>query len=449
MTTRVRVRMVFLRWALLLVAVHVQAAVPSVVSVQGELGQITGGVATNVTGTSKEMTLRIYAATNSPTALFGRTKVPVLLEQGRFAAEIGNGAGLTNALAGATYSSFIDMISDATNNVFYLGLQPTGLATNMFPLMRLQSTPFALVAGDVKQATRTFDVLDGTATLGTLIVQGAADLKGPVTFDAASAPVFLQPTTIAGDVNVTGGTTTLSALTVEGSSVISNAALNSVNVSGNTTVNGSLAVAAGMTTVTGEVTMAAAKVLTVTNSLTVSGKLTASTFQAINVKVTPAFTLPSTAKVKQIFGERKCISLPTNVVPISDSDWSNMFYQVTTTADAGTSYGYWKAPQDCFISANFVVGRYDNGEQRNKPISVKSTAPAAIHDKGDYFVTDDYIALTYHRYDVTGSYAAHKGNLCILMKKGTYLCWYSDYDNQDTVFGQGYMREISVLYFAK
>lgn len=441
--------MFFSGWASLMVAVHVQAAVPSVVSVQGELGQITGGVATNVTGTSQEMTLRIYAATNSPTALFGRTKVPVLLDQGRFSTEIGNGAGLTNALTGATYSSFIDMIADATNSAFYLGLHPTGLATNMFPLMRLQSTPFALVAGDVKQATRTFDVLNGTATLGTLIVQGEATLNGSVTFEAASAPVFLQPATIEGDVKVTGGTTSLSALTVDGSSVISNAALTSVNVSGMTTVNGSLTVDAGMTTVTGDVTMAEGKVLTVTNSLRVSGNLQASTFQAENVTVTTAFTLPATAKVKQIFGERKCISSLTPTVPTSDAGWSNTFYQVTTTTGAGTSYGYWKAPQDCFISANFVVGRYYNGEQNWKPILVKSTAPATIFNKFDYFVEADYIAKTYHRYDVTGSFAAHKGNLCILMKKGTYLCWYSDYNNQDTVFGQGYMREISVLYFAK
>lgn len=437
----------FVMVALLGATGGLQAAVPSVVTVQGELGHISAGVATNVAEVSQEMTLSVYSDTNAPSALFGRTKVPVLLEQGRFVAEMGNGASLTNAQSGATYSSLVDMLADASGTTFFLGLKPTGLAANLFPMMRLQSVPFAFVAGDVKQATRTFEVRNGTATLGSLIVQGQTDLKGPVTFDATSTPVFNQQVSIAGDVKVTSGVTTFTAMTADRSSTINNATVNGVTVMGGVvTVNGNLAVNSGLTTVNGALTMSAGKTLNVLSNLTVSGTLSATSFQAKDVNVTDVFTLPTAAKLKQVFGLRACVTNKVTTPPATDAGWSNSFYQVTSTGSgAGSSVGYWKAPQDCFVSANYVVGRYGTGEEPIKPIALMNTAAT---DYSTIVSTANAIALTYIRHDLASSFAAQKGSICLFMRKGQYLCWYSGYDNEETVFGAGYMREISVLYFA-
>ncbi len=432
--------------ALLVATEGLQGAVPSVVTVKGELGRISAGVATNVTGNSQEMALSIYSSTNAPTALFGRTKVPVLLDQGGFVAEMGNGSSLTNVRSGAAYSSLVDMLADASGNTFYLGLQPTGLAANLFPMMRLQSMPFALVAGDAKQATKTFEVLNGTATLATLIVQGQTELKGPVAFEASSAPVFNQQVSIAGDIKVTSGVTTLSAITVERSSTINNATVNGVTVSGgDLTVNGNLAVTSGLTTVNGVLTMSPGKTLTVLSNLTASGTLNATSFQARNVNVSSAFTIPKGAKLKEVFGLRACVTNKVTTPPATDSGWSNSFYQVTSTSGVGTSVGYWKAPQDCFISASYVVGRYGTGEEPVKPIALMSTSTT---DYSTIANEANCIVLTYIRHDLSNTYAAQKGSVCLFMRKGQYLCWHSGYDNEETVFGSGYMREISVLYFA-
>jgi len=434
--------------ALLTTSATLRAAIPPMVTVQGELGQITAGEATNVIGNSQEMALNIRSATNATTVLFGRTKIPVLLEQGRFVAEIGNGAGLTNAPSGAIYSSFADMLADEVGNQFFLGFQLTGFSTDLFPMMRIQSVPFALVAGDAKQATRTFDVLNGTATLSKMIVQGETRLRGSVTYEAASSPVFNEPVSISGNVNVTDGATTLSALTVDGASMVLRATLNSVNVSGGaTTINGNLTASSGMTTVNGATSIASGKKLSVANNLTFSGDLNASSFQAPALKVTSAFQVPATAKIKQVFGERKCISDVTTTPPPTDSGWSNAFYQVTSTStsSAGSSYGYWKAPQDCFVTANYVVGRYNVGEQYPRPIALMDNPSTDYHVLTD---TANCIAKPYIRHDLGYSMAAQKNAVCIFMKKGQYLCWFSGFNNSGTVFGAGFMREISVLYFA-
>ena len=424
-----------------------QATVPQMVTVQGELGQITAGVATNVTGQSQEMALSICSATNAATVLFGRTKVPVLLEQGCFVAEIGNGAGLTNALSGAKYSSFADMLADEVGNQFFLGISLTGLSGDLFPMMRIQSVPFALVAGDAKQATRTFNVLNGTATLSKMIVQGETALRGSVTYEATSSPVFSQPVSISGDVNVTDGETTFSALTVDGASTISQADLNSINVSGGAaTINGLMSTdETYMTTVTGGITVANGKALNVSQNLTFSGDLSASSFQAPELKVTSAFQVPTTAKIKQVFGERKCITAIVTTPPTTDSGWSNAFYQVTTTSTPGSSYGYWKAPQDCFVTANYVVGRCHTGVQDPKPIALMDTPSTSY---STLLNVANCIAKGYIRHDLGYAMAAQKNTVCIFMKKDQYLCWYSDFNNFGTVFGTGFMREISILYFA-
>lgn len=432
--------------ALLLPSVTLLADVPALVAVQGELGQIKSGAATNLTQSSQAMDLMIYSGTNQSTTLFGRTNVIVQLEQGKFAAEIGNGAGLANAVSDAPYSNLPDLLADAPGSSFSLGFRPAGFASDLFPAMRLQSVPFALVAGDAKQATRTFEVRNGTASLGRLIVQGETALKGPVTFEASSTPVFSRAMSVAGEIKVTGGSTAFASLTVDNSASISNATLNGVTVSGGpATINGALTVSSGMTTVNGTTGLDPAKTLTATSNLTVRGALSAASLQAQDLTVNGTFSLPATAKIKRVFGERACIATAVSTAPTTDSGWSNSFYQVTLTSGAGSSKGYWKAPQNCFVVANYVVGRYTTGEQNAKPIALMTSAST---DYATLCTEANCIAKTYCRLDLAESYAAHKGAICIYMKKGQYLCWYSDYDNQETVYGSGYMREISVIYFA-
>ena len=432
--------------ALLTVSPTLRATVPQVATVQGELSRITAGVSTNVTGKSQEMTLLIRSSANASTALFGRTKVPVLLEQGNFVAEIGNSTGLSNGLSGAKYSNFADMLADETGNTFFFGFQLTGQTSDLFPMMRIQSVPFALVAGDAKQATRTFDVLNGTATLSKMIVQGETALGGSVTYEASSSPVFSQAVSISGDVSVKAGTSTFSGLTVNGASSVLNATLNGVNVSGGaTSINGNLTVASGLSTVNGATSIAAGKKLSVANNLTFSGDLSASSFQAPALKVTSAFQVATTAKIKQVFGERKCINQVDPATPTGATNWSNTFYQVTATGSTGSSYGYWEAPQDCFVTASYVVGRYNNGEQDPRPIALMDSPSTSYSTLVN---AANCIAKGYIRHDLGYSMAAQKNTVCIFMKKGQYLCWYSVFNNYGTLFGTGFMREISVLYFA-
>lgn len=430
----------------LLLSTTLRAEVPTVVSVQGQLGRISSGVATNLTASTQALDFRIYAGTNQSVTLFGRTNITVFLEQGKFSAEFGNGAALTNYASGSTYTNLPDLLADAPGSAFSLGMRLAGAASDFLPPVRLQSVPFALVAGDAKQATRTFSVRNGTATLGRLVVPGEVALKGPVTFEAGSRPVFSRAVAVAGEMKVTGGDTALSSLTVEGAASVSNATFTGIAVSNGTATVGSLTVASGMTTVTGTTSVDAPMTLAATNRLTVSGMLSATTLNTPEVTITSAFTMPTGAKIKRLFGERVCITTKVTTPPADASGWSNAFYQVTDKSyNPGYSRGYWRAPQDCFVVVNHVVGRYGSGEQSVKPIAV-STSALTTYD--EIRSATSSIALTFVRLDQDYSYAAHKGAICLFMKKDQYLCWYSDYDNADTVFGEGYMRELSVLYFA-
>ncbi len=447
MKVEIRSSITLFMWALLLSPAGLQAAVPPTMTIQGQLGGINEGAFTTNTAASQVMTFRVYSATNAPAALFGRTNVTVMLEQGRFVAELGDGAALsTKALSGATYASFIDMLADATNKTFYLGLHPAGLATNLFPLMRIQSVPFALVAGDVKQATKTFEVRNGTATLRTMLVQGETTLKGDVRFEGASPSIFSEPVTIGGNVTVKGGKSSLANLNVADRISVTSATFNGLRgLSALVQYNnyGSFEVAAGMTTVSNIVSMSAG--MTVTGSLAVAGTLYVNSFQATDVKITDAFTLPSNSKLKNVFGSRACVSNVVTTVPANDTGWSNSFYEVTSAGDTGTSVGYWKAPQDCFVTVSYVVGCDADSERGIKYIAMTGTTPYITASQ----LAPYCIAMPYARSDGNGTFGAHKGCVCSFMRKGTYLCWYSPDTNRRTVFGAGFMREISVLYFSK
>lgn len=428
-------------------AAALRAEVPPLVSVQGTLGRISAGVATNLTSASQVMALRFYSDTNQSVTLFGRTNVTVLLEQGKFLAELGNGAGLTNAVAGASYATLPDLLADAPGSSFSIGLRLAGFTTDLFPVMRLQSVPFALVAGDAKQATRTFEVLNGTAWLSRLVVQGETTLKGPVSFEAGSAPVFNGGVSVSGDIKVTGGNTAFQTLTVDQSASVSNAALNGVTVSGGAaTINGDLTVDSGTSAFKGGASLSAGRSLNVAGNLSVSGTLSVDSLNANSLVVTAAYAPLSTAKLRGVFGDRACIASAVSSAPTTDSGWSNSFYQVTSSSGQGSSYGYWKAPANCLVVANYVVGRYGTGEQYVKPIALMSSPSTTYATISD---TANCIARTYMRHDYGSCFAAQKGSICIFMRKGQYLCWYSyDYDNADTVYGSGFMREISVLYFS-
>ncbi len=440
-------------WALLTSPAGLQAAIPPVMTVQGQMAGVdAAGVmgGTNMPAATQEMDLRIYT-TNFPAALYGKSKVPVLLEQGRFVAEIGDAARLTNStnsLSGTPYSSFIDMLADATNTAFYLGIHPTGLATNLFPLMRIQSVPFALVAGDVKQASSSsgFTVLNGTATLQTMSVQGTTTLEGPVTFAASSSnSVFMQQVTVGGDVNVTAGATCISAMSVSDSSESVNAALtNGVDVTGDATVqtltvNGSATLSTNLTTVGN---------LIATNGLTVNGTLRTLTsnpglvFHNVTATNLITFQLGASASL-HAFGSRMCI---TNINPTSydTSNFTNQFFEKLYSSYI---YGCWKATDDCFVTASYVVGQDDTTTTEDSYIAMTGTT--LYQDIPNLSSSSYCIAKPYARTKIGYSYGAQEGCVCLFMRKGTWLAWYSPNLNTSTVFGAGFMRDISVLYFAK
>lgn len=238
-------------FAMLLLAISpvLAADVPDKINYQGVLRK---GDESHLPPGVQDVKFRLYNEENAPAALWGREIAVLLDTNGLFNVTLADDIG--SALTNGVLSSVI-----AENANLYLGLA-VGAGEEIKPRQQLLSVPYAMLAGNVKNASSNFTVK------GSLLVDGTSMLTGGVTTarlqigDGVGMTFTNNRLRIADDLTVNGnaalnynlnvaGNTTLTNVTVNGPATLnSNLTVNGpATLNSNLAVNGTLTLKAGAT----------------------------------------------------------------------------------------------------------------------------------------------------------------------------------------------------------
>ncbi|MGI6099708.1 MAG: hypothetical protein GX174_09220 [Lentisphaerae bacterium] len=190
---------------------------------------------------NQTVTFKLYKTPTGDDFLWGRTYAVLLDANGLFNVELSDAAG--NAVEGASQPSLKDALADAANDTLYIGLTVNGMGGEILPRQKLLPVPYAVMAGDVRNAAADLTVagrvttanasvtgglhVEGTATLKTLTVSGTSDLTGKLT--------------ARGGIELTGG-----EATIAGNLTVSGQVVGNLNVSGKVKERGNDLLPAGV-----------------------------------------------------------------------------------------------------------------------------------------------------------------------------------------------------------
>lgn len=194
-------------------SVHAQI-VPSSFNYQGILKAGDGG---NLVAGHTNIAFRIYDAPTSGNQLWGRSCVAVLDSNGLFNVELSDENGSLSDQN--VTNSLIEAISSSAE--LFLGLTPEG-GGEILPRQQLLSVPYAMMAGNVKEASGDF------AVIGSLTVEEGIDAKTDIVK--------------AGGMELTQNSSTI-AVTVNNGNLAVNSALKTtgdITTSGNLTASGKI-----------------------------------------------------------------------------------------------------------------------------------------------------------------------------------------------------------------
>ena len=204
--------------------------VPSSFNYQGVLrggaGQFLGPVAKNVT-------FKLYHEPTQGVVVWGRTCAVLLDSNGLFNVELSDANGSKLTAPPAAVDAALTTVLSSPPSSLYLGVTVEG-ANEIAPRQQLLSVPFAMMAGNVKQAGDL--TVNGTLTVTNGMVAGpgltlvSPNKTASLEMKANEAGEIVMPSLrVTGNANVAGNAALSQNLTVAGNTVLN----------GNTTVNGS------------------------------------------------------------------------------------------------------------------------------------------------------------------------------------------------------------------
>lgn len=132
-------------------------------------GVLRGGSGEYLAAGSYNVGFKLYAVATGGSALWGRQYAVLLDTNGLFNVELDDGAG-SELIANSTLPLTI-----SGNETLYLGLTVQG-STEIAPRQQLLSVPYALRAGDVKEAAGDFEVAGILRANGGALVEGTAQV---------------------------------------------------------------------------------------------------------------------------------------------------------------------------------------------------------------------------------------------------------------------------------
>jgi len=212
-------------WVGLLLAVVLSAGAQGVPDSFNYQGVLRGGSGEYLAAGSYNVGFRLYPVATGGSAKWGRQYAVLLDTNGLFNVELDDGAG-SELIANSTLTATI-----SSNETLYLGLTVEG-STEIAPRQQLLSVPYALRAGDVKEAAGDFEVagvlrandgaiVEGTVQASTSLQVGTAG-TGVATLTAYGTGGLQVPdlyvsgnATLAHNLDVAGNTT-LTHLTATG-----------------------------------------------------------------------------------------------------------------------------------------------------------------------------------------------------------------------------------------
>ena len=154
-------------WIGLLLACVLSASAQGVPDLFNYQGVLRGGSGELLAAGSYNVGFKLYSVATGGSALWGRQYAVLLDSNGLFNVSLDDGSG-SELIANATLPATI-----SGNEVLYLGLTVQG-STEIAPRQQLLAVPYALRAGDVKEAASDFTVS------GSLYVNGGAVVDGTV-----------------------------------------------------------------------------------------------------------------------------------------------------------------------------------------------------------------------------------------------------------------------------
>ena len=158
---------VWVGWVLLAGALSARAqGVPDLFNYQGVL---RGGSGELLAAGSYDVGFRLYAVATGGSAVWGRQYAVLVDSNGLFNVELDDGAG-SELIAAATLPATV-----SGHAALYLGLTVQG-STEIAPRQRLLAVPYALRAGDVKEAAGDFEVTGVLRANGGALVEGTAQV---------------------------------------------------------------------------------------------------------------------------------------------------------------------------------------------------------------------------------------------------------------------------------
>ena len=154
-------------WVGLWLACVLSASAQGVPDLFNYQGVLRGGSGELLAAGSYNVGFKLYSVATGGSALWGRQYAVLLDSNGLFNVSLDDGSG-SELIANATLPATI-----SGNEVLYLGLTVQG-STEIAPRQQLLAVPYALRAGDVKEAASDFTVS------GSLYVNGGAVVDGTV-----------------------------------------------------------------------------------------------------------------------------------------------------------------------------------------------------------------------------------------------------------------------------
>ena len=182
-------------------------------SYQGVLRDAQGG---KLTDSAKIQTIefRLYNGPAETVALWGRSVVVNLDDDGLFNVELGDAAG--SEIKGvdkdgkevALTAALDDVLAAYGNATLYIGLTVAGSSGEIRPRQKVLAVPVASFAQDVKMAKNDFTVSGRAVVNGALTVNGNVEMKGTNRVNVLSVEkgsAFAGPMKVTGTLNFMGG----------------------------------------------------------------------------------------------------------------------------------------------------------------------------------------------------------------------------------------------------
>ena len=186
-------------------------AVPAAFSYQGVLKEANGDA---LAPKNQTVELRLYAAAEGGSPLWGRAYNVLLDQDGLFNVEVSDASGsaLADVPSGATLQAVFAANAD---HALYIGLTVAGTSGEIVPRQAMLPVPYALVAADVASASGDLPVA-GQLTAGSANVTGVFRAGSLEVTDNASASSL----SVSGNATVGGNISVAGAISGHGSAPV-------------------------------------------------------------------------------------------------------------------------------------------------------------------------------------------------------------------------------------